>query len=147
MRHASRIATATGAKLVGAEEHCNFTKRDAEVKGLDPEKVQCVAVRDDSGKWFTGGDTYAGPPSEPHLHSVRDLSGSPTRCPPGLDVKAVNIKHTQLRPYPDSLVGNEGHVPDVSPYSKTPPTPQSMLDLAMTQDYEGGQPALPLQVR
>lgn len=139
MRHASRIATAAGSKLVGAQEHCNFTKRDADVKGLGSGKVQCVAVRDSSGAWMNGGDTYAGSPAEgPPIFTPFGAIGAPDESPPGLEVKAVKIKHTQLRPYPDSLVGNEGHNPDVSPYSKTPPTPQSLLDFAMTQDYEGG---------
>jgi len=137
MRHAARIATATGAKLVGAQEHCAFTKRDAQVKGLDPEKVHCVAVRDDGGKWFTGGDTYAGSPTS-LVFTPFGTIGKPDEMPSGVDVRVVNIKHTQMRPYPGSMVGNEGHKPDVSPYTKTPPTPQSALDLAMTQDYEGG---------
>ena len=136
MRHASRIATATGAKLVGAQEHCNFTKRDAEVKGLKGT-VNCVAIRDSAGNEFTGGDTYAGSPTS-LMFTPFGTVGKPDEMPPGVDVKVVNIKHTQLRPYPDSMVGNEGHKPDVTPYSKTPPTPQSMLDFAMTQDYEGG---------
>jgi hypothetical protein len=138
MRHASRIATATGAKLVGAQEHCAFTKRDAEVKGLSGT-VNCVAVRDSSGAWFNGGDTYAGSPIEgPPLFTPFGAIGKPDEMPSGVDVKVVKIKHTQVRPYPDSLVGNEGHSPDVSPYAKTPPTPQSALDFAMSQDYEGG---------
>jgi hypothetical protein len=136
MRHASRIATATGAKLVGAQEHCAFTKRDAEVKGLKGS-VNCVAVRDSKGHEFTGGDTYGGPPVDV-LWTPYGAIGTPDEMPSGVDVKVVNIKHTQLRPYPGSLVGNEGHNPDVSPYGKTPPTPQSALDFAMTQDYEGG---------
>jgi hypothetical protein len=127
MRHASRIAAEAGTKLMGAEEHCAFTKRDADIKGLGADKVQCVPVRDKDGKWFNGGDTYAGSPAE-----------GPPLFTPGLDIKVVKIKHTQIRPYPNSLVGNEGHQPDVTPYAKTPPTPQSALDFAMTQDYEGG---------
>ena len=139
MRHASRIATATGAKLVGAEEHCTFTKRDADVKGLDSGKVNCDPVRDSAGHWFNGGDTYAGSPAEPApIFTPFGTIGKPDVVPPGLDVKVVKIKHTQIRPYPNSLVGNEGWNPDVSPYGKTPPTPQSALDFAMTQDYEGG---------
>lgn len=136
MRHASRIATATGAKLVGAEEHCNFTKRDAEVKHLSGT-VNCVAVRDSNGKVFTGGDTYAGSPTS-LMFTPFGTIGKPDETIPGVEIKVANIKHTQLRPYPDSMVGNEGHNPDVSPYMKTPPTPQSMLDFAMSQDYEGG---------
>jgi hypothetical protein len=136
MRHASRIATATGAKLVGAQEHCAFTKRDAEVKGLKGN-VECVAVRDSAGKEFTGGDTYGGPPVDV-LWTPYGTIGKPDEMPSGVDVRVVNIKHTQLRPYPDSMVGNEGHSPDPTPYAKTPATPQSMLDFAMTQDYEGG---------
>jgi L-ascorbate metabolism protein UlaG (beta-lactamase superfamily) len=139
MRHASRIATATGAKLVGAEEHCAFTKRDADIKGLGSSKVNCDPVRDSSGHWFTGGDTYAGSPAEPApLFTPFGTIGKPDEVPPGLDVTVVKIKHTQLRPYPDSMVGNEGWNPDVSPYAKTPESPQAALDLAMTQDYEGG---------
>ena len=139
MRHASRIATATGAKLVGAQEHCAFTKRDADVKGFGADKVQCVAVRDKAGNWFTGGDTYAGSPAEgPPLFTPFGAIGTPDESPPGVEVKVVKIKHTQLRPYPGSMVGNEGWNPDPTPYAKTPPTPQSSLDFAMTQDYEGG---------
>lgn len=138
MRHASRIATATGAKLVGAQEHCAFTKRDAEVKGLKGT-VNCVAIRDSQGHEFNGGDTYGGSPYEDApLFTPFGTIGKPDEMPPGVDVKVVKIKHTQLRPYPGSLVGNEGHNPDVSPYAKTPPNPQSALDFAMTQDYEGG---------
>jgi hypothetical protein len=144
MRHASRIATATGAKLVGAQEHCAFTKRDAEVKGLKGS-VNCVAVRDSAGHEFTGGDTYAGSPTS-LVFTPFGTIGKPDEMPSGVDVKVVNIKHTQLRPYPDSMVGNEGHNPDVSPYSKTPPTPQSALDFAMTQDYEGGNLAYVFKV-
>jgi hypothetical protein len=144
MRHASRIATATGAKLVGAQEHCNFTKRDAEVKGLSGS-VNCVAVRDSQGHEFTGGETYGGPPVDA-LWTPFGTIGKPDEMPSGVDVKVVNIKHTQLRPYPDSMVGNEGHNPDVSPYSKTPPTPQSLLDFSMTQDYEGGNLAYVFKV-
>ena len=136
MRHASRIATATGAKIVGAQEHCAFTKRDAEVKGLKGT-VNCVAVRDSNGKEFTGGDTYGGPPVD-LLWTPYGTIGKPDEMPPGVDVKVVNIKHTQLRPYPGSLVGNEGHNPDVSPYPKNGTTPQAALDFAVTQDYEGG---------
>jgi len=136
MRHASRIATATGAKLVGAQEHCAFTKRDAEVKGLSGT-VNCVAVRDSKGNEFTGGDTYAGPPVDV-LWTPYGTIGKPDEMPSGVDVKVVNIKHTQLRPYPDSMVGNEGHNPDVSPYIKNGGDPQQALDFAMTQDYEGG---------
>jgi len=138
MRHASRIATATGAKLVGAQEHCAFTKRDAEVKGLSG-KVNCVAIRDDKGAEFNGGDTYGGSPYEDRpLFTPFGTIGKPDEMPSGVDVKVVKIKHTQLRPYPDSLVGNEGHNPDVSPYAKNQPNPQQALDFAMTQDYEGG---------
>ena len=137
MRHASRIAVASGAKLVGAQEHCNGTKRDAIVKHLDPDKVKCVAVRDSAAEWFTGGDTYFGPPHD-LVFTPFGTIGKPDEGPPELEIKVVNIKHTQLRPWPGSLVGNEGHNPDVSPYAKTPPTPDSALDFAESHYAEGG---------
>src|SRR5438309_2055884 len=75
---------------------------------------------------------------QPPIFTPWGTFGKPEVMPPFMDVMAVNIKHTQIRPYPGSLVGNEGYQPDVSPYMKTPPTPESGADFAMSQDDEGG---------
>jgi L-ascorbate metabolism protein UlaG (beta-lactamase superfamily) len=136
MRHAAEIATATGAKLVGAEEHCAFTRRSAEFKGLGAGKVHCVAVRDSGGRPFTGGDTYF-VPTEVGLTPFGSI-GRPDEGPPGVDVTVVKIKHTQMRPYPDTLVGPEGYEADMSPYFNGPPGPEAALDAAMSLDSEGG---------
>jgi hypothetical protein len=136
MRHAAKIAAATGAPIVGAEEHCNFVKRDAAVKRISGD-IKCILVRDANGKAFTGLDTYASP-VQPPIFTPWGTFGKPEVEPSYMDVTAVNIKHTQIRPYPGSLVGNEGYVPDVTPYAKTPPTPESAVDFGLSQDDEGG---------
>lgn len=136
MRHASRITAATGAKLVGGQPMCDFAVHDAAMKGL--AAPTCVLVRDSSGKPFTGIDSY-GSPVQPPIYTPWGAVGKPDEGPPGLDVTVLNIKHTQLRPYPGSLEGNEGWTgPDFTPYSDSPPTPQSAVDFATTQYYEGG---------
>lgn len=137
MRHAAYIATETGAVVVGAEEHCNFVKRDAMVKGYDADKATCALVRDSNGKPFTGMDSYGSPVSPP-IYTPWGEIGKPESAPDGLEVTVVNIKHTQMRPYPDSLEGSKGHVVDLSPYQKSPPSAESVVDFSMTQDYEGG---------
>jgi hypothetical protein len=136
MRHASRITAATGAKLVGGQPECDFATHDAALKGL--AAPTCVMVRDSSGKPFTGLDSY-GSPVQPPIYTPWGAYGKPDEGPPGLDVTVVNIKHTQVRPYPGSLEGNEGYTgPDFTPYQQSPPTPQSLTDFATTQYYEGG---------
>jgi L-ascorbate metabolism protein UlaG (beta-lactamase superfamily) len=136
LRHAPEIAAATGAKLVGAKDHCEITRRQAGMKGLNARNVRCVPVRDDGGAEFTGGDTYVMPVE---LGTTPfGTTGKPDDGPPGLEVTAIKIKHTQMRPYSDTLVGPEGYEADLSPYFDAPPTPQSALDVAMNFDREGG---------
>ena len=136
MRHAAEIAAATGAKLVGSKDHCEVTKRQADLKGIGAGKISCVPVRDANGAEFTGNDTYVLPVE---LGTTPfGTTGRPDDGPPRLEVTAVKIKHTQMRPYPDTLAGPEGYEADLSPYSDAPPTPQSALDVAMYFDREGG---------
>jgi L-ascorbate metabolism protein UlaG (beta-lactamase superfamily) len=136
LRHAAEIAAATGARLVGSKDHCDVTKRQADLKGIGAGKIHCVAVREADGAEFTGNDTYV-LPVEPGTTPF-GTRGKPDDGPPGLEVTAVKIKHTQMRPYPDTLVGPEGYEADPSPYSDAPPTPQSTLEVALYFDREGG---------
>ena len=135
MRHATRILAATGAKLIGNQPACDFAKQDAALKGL--AAPTCVMVRNSEGKPFTGLDSYASP-VQPPIFTPWGASGKPDEGPPELQVTVLNIKHTQLRPYPGSLEGPEGYDPDMTPYARHPATPKSLEDLATTQYYEGG---------
>lgn len=135
MRHATRITAGTGAKLVGGDAACDFAKHDAMAKGLPAP--HCVLVRDSSGRPFTGLDSYASP-VQPPIYTPWGAVGKPDEGPPGLDVTVVNIKHSQMRPYPGSLEGNKGYTgPDLGPYEEHPPTPRSAADLVGTQYFEG----------
>lgn len=49
----------------------------------------------------------------------------------------MKIKHTQMRPYPDTLVGPEGYEADLRPYFDNPPSPQSTLEAGLSFDREG----------
>ena len=135
MRHAPEIAAATAAKLVGSRDHCAVARHQADMKGLGAGKVRCVSVRDSAGREFTGNDTYVMPVE--FGTTPFGTIGKPDEGPPGLEVTVVKIKHTQMRPYPDTLVGSEGYEADLSPYFDSPPTPQSALDVALYFDREG----------
>lgn len=135
LRHAAEIAAATGARLVGSKDHCDVARRQADLKGIGAGKVRCVPVRDAGGAEFTGSDTYVLPVE---LGTTPfGTTGKPDDGPPRLEVTAVKIKHTQMRPYPDTLVGPEGSEADLRPYFDNPPSPQSVLETGLYFDREG----------
>jgi L-ascorbate metabolism protein UlaG (beta-lactamase superfamily) len=134
-RHAARIAVATGAVIVGAQEACDFVKRDATVKGLDSGRVRCNPVRDAAGKPFTGTGTWISPVEVPIVTPI-GTTGKPALAAGDVDVTAVKLKHSQTRPYPGSLVGPGGYRPDMSPYQEGS-SPQSFLDFVTSWDDDG----------
>ena len=85
------------------------------MKGIGAGNVHCVAVRDAGSAEFTGNDTYVLPVE--FGTTPFGATGKPDDGPPGLEVTAVKIKHTQMRPYPDTLVGPEGYQADLGPYA------------------------------
>jgi L-ascorbate metabolism protein UlaG (beta-lactamase superfamily) len=135
LRHAAEIAAATGAKLVGSKDHCDVARRQADLKGIGAGKVRCVPVRDSGGAEFTGNDTYVLPME--FDTTPFGTTGKPDDGPPGLEVTAIKIKHTQMRPYPDTLVGPEGYEADLGPYFDNPPSPQSTLETGLYFDRGG----------
>ncbi len=137
MRHASRIAAITGAQLVTTAGGCLFAKRDAIQRGFKESAVNCNYVRDSSGRVFTGLDTYVSPFSGEPLVTPFGTVGKPESPIPGLDITVVNIKHSQIRPYPDDLtypyVGA-----DPSPLVDDTPSPEQLADFGLTQDFDNG---------
>lgn len=135
-RHLARIAVATGATVIGAQEACEFAKRDATVKGLDSGRVRCNPVLDAAGKPFTGQGTWVAPLEAPAIFTPTGTAGRPATMPPGVDVSAVKLKHSQTRPYPGSAVGPAGYRPDMAPYEEGS-SPQSFLDFVTSWDDDG----------
>lgn len=138
MRHASRIAAATGAKLMTTQGGCLFAKRDAAEKGLGADNINCDLILDDAGHPFTGIDTYASPYNgEGVITTPFGTKGKPATAVEGLDISAVIIKHSQLRPYPDDLSG-PGMEPKPERLMYDPPTAESLEDFGLTQDIDNG---------
>ena len=144
MHQSTDLTIKAGSKLIGGTPHCEVTKRNAYLRGLDPDKVDCILVKDAQGKPFNRLDSYFTYGQE--MADVPGLGLTPfgtfgelEEVPPGLEVKALLIKHTQARlNYVDEYNScfecydlRESHVdPTIEGYTTNPEKPENLA-------YEG----------
>jgi L-ascorbate metabolism protein UlaG (beta-lactamase superfamily) len=145
MGHVSRIAQATGAKVVGTAEHCRVARAGAS----RPELVSCVPVLDAAGRPFSAGELVGTGP----LPSVGSLLGpnlrrgtawgtigTPAEGPAGLGVRVIMSKHSGTRP-PDPADPRPpaSQVPNPSPVIGHLPGPMDAVEFAIqAADSEAG---------